>query len=638
MYFDLSSVSNRDLQVLYEYRILKILSVELTEILRAKPTEHLIQTWLPSDKSIDGYETVFETRFEIACGQHVPFLEFIPEDNQDWKWICDFIGIDAEESEVILYSASDRISNLKTIIYQNLTLRQIESLLHDLLENLGILADNIGRLENDISNVFAGNSNIGHRPEGLRNNLLKLAVDDSGTQIVDAGVQIRRAELSRVFVNLSQTQLNGLLPAYTEAVEFRLLEDKRCVVQNINAPRIRFIGKGDLVLRNIRGQVIITQWTGTVTIVDCSEVHLQADSLHQICILDCLRISRNSTVYLENYPHQIESLQVILSSSVRHWSGHVKRLDLVGPGCTYWCSQFVTLPGVLEPGINVNQSAIMDFRLKDIYGTLSREIDKLLIVNQKQIQTRVAQAEPPIQPYECQLKYSAEWMNGVAPGPYSGGGGGVPGEINKVTIEGVPGYLWVPESYSGLGFILALPGYNVGEAEATTYFGAYGAIPIVKPNAVVFIPIRPAKWTLPNNLRTAITRIRADYSLSADNIWFYGFSQGACDFSGCSSWYNWKGTVLVDGNLPSGITVNPALQKVMIIQGAMNYAQAYARVFTNAGLTPVVYDYYSNPNAGHAQVNYWAPSDSNTTYQQIANGNYKQLPSEPPNALLWLCN
>lgn len=407
MYYDLGSISNRDLQILYEYRILKIPSHELTEILRAVPKEFEINDWAVSEKEIEGYDIVYETRFELECENHVPFLEFLPEDTQDWKWICDFIGIDVLKDKVIMYSSTNNITRLKTIIYQNLTLRQIESLLLDILDALAALGNDIDALESDIARVTSDDSNIEQRPEGLINNLLKLEGNEE-TKIVDAGVYIKKSELSRLYANPSQTDLNGLLPAYKQAVDLRLITRRRHVVQNITAPRIQISGNGDLIIRNLKGQVIITKWVGTVTIIDCPEVHFQANLLKNRCILKKLKIARNSTIYLENFPHQIDSLSVVLSSTVRHWNGLVKSLDFVGPGCTYWCSQYVTLPGSSKlPTAEKIAATVMDFRLKDIYGVLSREVDNLLIINQKQVQNQVANAEPPVQPYQCTLSYSA---------------------------------------------------------------------------------------------------------------------------------------------------------------------------------------------------------------------------------------
>lgn len=408
MYYNLGSISNRDLQILYEYRILKIPSHELTEILRAVPKEFEINDWAVSEKEIEGYDIVYETRFELECENHVPFLEFLPEDTQDWKWICDFIGIDVLKDKVIMYSSTNNITRLKTIIYQNLTLRQIESLLLDILDALAALGNDIEALESDIARVTSDDSNIEQRPEGLINNLLKLEGNEEETKIIDAGVYIKKSELSRLYANPSQTDLNGLLPAYKQAVDLRLITRRRHVVQNITAPRIQISGNGDLIIRNLKGQVIITKWVGTVTIIDCPEVHFQANLLKNRCILKKLKIARNSTIYLENFPHQIDSLSVVLSSTVRHWNGLVKSLDFVGPGCTYWCSQYVTLPGSSKlPTAEKIAATVMDFRLKDIYGVLSREVDNLLIINQKQVQNQVANAEPPVQPYQCTLSYSA---------------------------------------------------------------------------------------------------------------------------------------------------------------------------------------------------------------------------------------
>lgn len=74
----------------------------------------------------------------------------------------------------------------------------------------------------------------------------------------------------------------------------------------------------------------------------------------------------------------------------------------------------------------------------------------------------------------------------------------------------------------------------------------------------------------------------------------------------------------------------------MVVQGAMTVGYAYEQ-YRNVVPEFVLYDYHGSYS--HASVNYWTPSDTDQTYQDIIQGHaqYQQLPDNPPNGLVWLC-
>lgn len=405
MTYNISSISNRDIQLLYEYRILREASDNLSAICKSD-SPILIDTliWTKSDRQIEGYDSVYEATLlsDFDSNAGIPFLEFHPNDNTDWKWIADFIEIEAGSS-LILYSTTDKLEKLPISIYQCWSLRHIESLLSDILDDIKKLAEEFDSLEKSLSEIKS--SVTKSKPEGLVPNLVKLHQTDLGLELVDSDYRILTAEKNRLYVNYSQDNLNQMEHIMNDSVEFRFMTSGHYVLDDFVAPIFQVSGIGDLVLKNIKGQVLVTHWVGTVTVIDCPEVHLSAASASDICRLTNLQISGRSTVYLENQVHQINRLNLLAGSLCRHWRANVHNLEYVGPGCTYWCSAQVSVPGRVQLAEYTEDSnTVFDFNVHDIIGAFTSDFNNIMIVGQKNLTTRLGNcdAEPPPSIYVVQ--------------------------------------------------------------------------------------------------------------------------------------------------------------------------------------------------------------------------------------------
>lgn len=413
MRFPAGSISNRDIQLLYEYRILRQPADRLTAICTAgNPVTINELEWTVAETGL--YQAILPVK-QPAAGL-IPFLEFLPKDNIGMRNLANLTDIEVTENELILYSVGDMVSEMEISIYWCYSLRAIDSLLTDILGDLERLAKEFSNLELQIQSYRDNKSGL-TRPVGLVPNLMKIQRTVDQYEVVDALHQVVVPERNRLFVNYSQDNLNQMDHIFNESVEFRLLNRDHYVLEDFTAPVLLISGNGDLVLKNVVGQVLVTRWRGTLTLIDCPDVHLTANSESDICRLSRVLLSRNSTLYLENQIHQINEIQLSATSICRHWRANVRLIGYVGPGCTYWCSAQVSVPGRVQlPEYLPNSNTVYDFRIHDIIGTFTSDFDNMLIVAQNNLTTRVgnydAEPEPTLYVPFWEASYNVQTING----------------------------------------------------------------------------------------------------------------------------------------------------------------------------------------------------------------------------------
>lgn len=405
--FDISAISNRDLQVLYEYRILRRPADKLTAILGGESfTTHIQEDSVVED---EWYTYYLDTTPKEG---QVPFLEFVAKTADDWRALAHLSKAEITEDGIKLYSTAEVPTDMSVRIYWCRSLNQIESMLNDIAAMLGQFDADFEKLKEDIE-YLKDHAVADSRPDGLVNNLVKIQkIEDKGT-LVDSLYTIKKPEAKRVYVNISQKELDTMLHTFNESVEFRFMDNLRRVMQNWNGPIMKISGRGNLILRNIKSQILISDWKGYITITDCPDVHLQAESEDKICNIEHLKIMRNSCVYLENYTHYIEYLTLLLNSTVRHRRGYVKSISYVGYGCTYWCADTVWIPGInYFSESDHTQNTVYNFNVLDILGTLQHDGNALLIYNSRCIGFKVANADVPSQPRIVNVDWDAQYSGG----------------------------------------------------------------------------------------------------------------------------------------------------------------------------------------------------------------------------------
>lgn len=413
--FDISAISNRDLQLLYEYRILRCPADKLTAILGGENFTVSIHEDTQADTDLYTYR--LDT---IPQPNRVPFLEFVPTSAEDWRALAHLSSADVIDDGIRLYSTAEIPTDMQVHIYWCDSLHQIESLLTDIHNMLSQFDADFDQLKADIE-YLKEHAAVDSRPEGLVNNLVKIKRTAKGGNLIDSLYAVLKPEAERSYVNTTQTELDSMLHTFNECIEFQFVDGYDRVMQSWTGPVMKISGKGNLMLRNIKAQVLISGWSGYITVTDCPDVHLQADSDTKVCNIEHLKIMRNSCVYLENYTHYINYLTMLLNSTVRHRRGFVKNIQYVGYGCTYWCADTVWIPGInYFDESDHTQNTVYNFNILDILGTLQHDSNALLIYNTRCIGFKVANADPPSEPRTVQCVWEAE---------YIGGGGDTPKPI-----------------------------------------------------------------------------------------------------------------------------------------------------------------------------------------------------------------
>jgi len=402
--YGISAISNRDLQLLYEYRILRRPADKLTAILGGESFTVSISEDIQSENDMYVY------RLDTTPKEgHVPFLEFVPRSADDWRALAHLSSADVLDDEIRLYSTAEVPTDMQVRIYWCQSLNQIESMLADIQHMLDEFSNSFDKLKKDIE-YLKEHAVTDSRPEGLVNNLVKIRKTDRNGTLVDSLYTVKKPEAKRVYTNITQTELDTMLHTFNESIEFQLTDNYRRVLQNWTGPVMKISGKGNLILRNIKSQILITNWSGYITVTDCPDVHLQAESESKACNIEHLKIMRNSCVYLENYTHYIESLTMLLNSTVRHRRGYVRNITYIGYGCTYWCADTVWIPGInYFQESDHSKNTIYDFNVLDILGTLQHDGNALLIYNSRCIGFKVANADAPSQPQIVNCEWEAEY-------------------------------------------------------------------------------------------------------------------------------------------------------------------------------------------------------------------------------------
>jgi len=410
MKYDISAVSNRDLQLLYEYRILRQPSDKLSAVL----TKSGIGANLRYDnRQENGY---FVYRVDTAIQDNlIPFIEFNTTKQEHIDCITALVELEIIDDAIYIYGTAEIDTTIPLTVYWCPSLAMIESVLNDIKKQLVDLKNTLDDLSHAIEEIQKYDNATAYA-DGLVTNLVKIQKNEDGNAIVDSLYRIETAVAERLFVNLSQQELDTMVHAFNKSVEFRFTVNKDYVLQNFTSPIMSITGTGNLTLKNIRAQVIIHGFKGNINIIDCPEVHLEAYNKNDICTIDNLKVIRNSCVYLENICHYIEHVYLMLNSTIRHRRGHVKNLMWVGYGCTYWCNRDVWVPGInYLRGNQRNTSTIYDFNILHILGTIQQDSSNFFIHNTRCIGFKVANSDPPTMLSTVECEWEAE---------YTGGGGG----------------------------------------------------------------------------------------------------------------------------------------------------------------------------------------------------------------------
>ena len=166
--FDISAISNRDLQLLYEYRILRRPADKLTAILGGENFTISMREDIQSNTDLYTYR--LDT---LPQPNRVPFLEFVPTSAEDWRALAQLSSAEVTDNGIRLYSTAEIPTDMQVHIYWCDSLHQIESLFADIQNMLEQFDADFDQLKADIE-YLKEHAAVDSRPEGLVNNLVKI--------------------------------------------------------------------------------------------------------------------------------------------------------------------------------------------------------------------------------------------------------------------------------------------------------------------------------------------------------------------------------------------------------------------------------------------------------------------------------
>ena len=336
MIYQISQVSNRDLQLLYTYRILRHPSALLNAMYRYdSPETYVIEK--PETVTIEDVE-YFEYHIQLTQPMtKIPFLEFDCDDEMNLKHIEDFVEVEVTSSELIIRSTADNLTSPITVtVYWVLSMKQIADILAQIAE---LLEEDKKRLEAADANIdkmkFSEKPVI--NPDSLVPNLVKIGTDAVGLIYDDSLFKLTGALAEQRIINPSQDTISRLLKVHNGVLSFTNQRKESRIYQGFSGGIIKIDGIfKNLVLRDIDSAVMLNNISADFVLIDnCQAVlfrkTLDGDAGHSGTIEKMRVRTSNVTIQQEvTIKHLWLWSRALL---VQDW-GHIQAVRFVDASCT----------------------------------------------------------------------------------------------------------------------------------------------------------------------------------------------------------------------------------------------------------------------------------------------------------------
>lgn len=344
MEYSISQISNRDLQIIYHYRILR----QPSDFLKAtyRDSEPVVLNFGPgvSANEYDEYGRklyVFKASVKIPDNM-IPFLEF-SGDEDDWANIQDMIKISFEDDTANLYAAVDNLGKTTQItLFWCLSMQDIEKSLIDFKESLDKLCSDIDRLSKQMSNLDLSGDYV-KRPSGVENHLIKYSQgeDDRITLDDSQHLIITGAAPKQTLTNPTTDLLSRITKTLGGTLTVHLNDGIERTLSHFRGDSIIIKGHGTVYLNNNRCSVILDNFSGTVYAQQCSYIQVAS----RTAITDFYAVDS----IIEQVSGKVKNITLTRHSVFNQKAGSVKTLVHVGVGCVYHSEIIPRLGVTLEP-------------------------------------------------------------------------------------------------------------------------------------------------------------------------------------------------------------------------------------------------------------------------------------------------
>lgn len=349
----INEISNRDLSLLYDYRILRYPSDFLPAVYtQSDPIYTEIKEGFLSEYKTESGESVYgySLRIEMQAGK-IPYLEFNASNEIDRKRLESLLYLENDT----IYGLLPRFSDTVQIrIFWMSSLADIESSIDKFLkaiENLSI--DALWETLDQRKNTPKSNQTVSGRNE----NLLEFTKDSAGISMQDSDYMITSALDAQLLVNPSQELLMTLPRVLKHSINISITDGGSRYLSSFSGFSINIRGNGSWVMRDIKSSINFVDGTGKIYLMNCAVVHFRTSvdsgiggsnsyicsSLYAHRTLVILNQGRLQDVTLVGGSVLIE---VPASVNLQASSTDIVHIALVGYGCSVysWIGKLPILP------------------------------------------------------------------------------------------------------------------------------------------------------------------------------------------------------------------------------------------------------------------------------------------------------
>ena len=336
--YQINEISNRDIALLYNYRILRKASNFLSAVFTADtPLVTEIFEGSLSDIQTDSGEPLylFDLGVELDTSL-IPYLEFETDSEVDQKNLESLLYLEGS----ILYGRKSTFQKaVRVSIYQVQSISAIESAIQEYLDELGKL--DIEELRDLIEQRRAAKSETA-TIAGIDNNLVEFNKGD----IKDSGYTITTALDAQLLINPSQELLMALPRTLKHNININVTDGITRYLSSFNGYSINLIGNCDWVLRDINSGVNFVLGAGKIYLWNCRLVHFRnrTDDLSS-SRYRCSLLHAHRSLVVINQGQILDLCEVggstvldVPSLSQTSQESQIQKVSLVGHGCSLYCT------------------------------------------------------------------------------------------------------------------------------------------------------------------------------------------------------------------------------------------------------------------------------------------------------------
>ena len=264
MYY-LSEISNRDLAVLYQYRILRQPSSFLSAIYDGgEPVYTEIYEGIATNLKTDDDQPIYRYDLDIAdVPNKIPYLEFDCKSDEDEKRLESMLYLDG----MSLYSTrSSFADSVQVSVYWVSSLESIRKAINAYLQAMN-------RFDIDgLRSYFDAKKN---QPKGLpaitgrNNNLIQFTEGPDKLTLEDSGYMITSALDGQMLVNPSQDLLSSIPKRLQHNINISVTDGETRYISSFIGYTINIRGNGNWILRDVKSTIDFVNGNGEVRAWNC---------------------------------------------------------------------------------------------------------------------------------------------------------------------------------------------------------------------------------------------------------------------------------------------------------------------------------------------------------------------------------